>query len=42
MCFGAVTISFGLRSVAGPDAALAGMPRVTRPGGRLVICEFWR
>ena len=38
--FDAVTISFGLRNVAGPDAALAEMLRVTRPGGRLVICEF--
>ena len=36
----AVTISFGLRNVADPDAALAEMVRVTRPGGRLVICEF--
>ena len=40
MSFDAVTISFGLRNVAGPDAALAEMLRVTRPGGRLVICEF--
>jgi demethylmenaquinone methyltransferase / 2-methoxy-6-polyprenyl-1,4-benzoquinol methylase len=38
--FDAVTISFGLRNVAGTDAALAEMLRVTRPGGRLVICEF--
>jgi demethylmenaquinone methyltransferase / 2-methoxy-6-polyprenyl-1,4-benzoquinol methylase len=38
--FDAVTISFGLRNVADPDAALAEMARVTRPGGRLVICEF--
>src|SRR4029077_8559548 len=37
--FDAVTISFGLRNVADPDAALAEMFRVTRPGGRLVICE---
>src|SRR5215467_8733594 len=36
----AVTISFGLRNVADPDAALAEMFRVTRPGGRLVVCEF--
>ena len=44
--FDAVTISFGLRNVADPDAALAELARVTRPGGRLVICEFstptWR
>jgi demethylmenaquinone methyltransferase / 2-methoxy-6-polyprenyl-1,4-benzoquinol methylase len=38
--FDAVTISFGLRNVAGPDAALAQLLRVTRPGGRLVVCEF--
>jgi demethylmenaquinone methyltransferase/2-methoxy-6-polyprenyl-1,4-benzoquinol methylase len=38
--FDAVTISFGLRNVADPDAALAEMSRVTKPGGRLVVCEF--
>jgi demethylmenaquinone methyltransferase/2-methoxy-6-polyprenyl-1,4-benzoquinol methylase len=38
--FDAVTISFGLRNVADPDVALAQLLRVTRPGGRLVICEF--
>ncbi len=38
--FDAVTISFGLRNVADPDAALAELLRVTRPGGRLVVCEF--
>lgn len=38
--FDAVTISFGLRNVAGVDAALAEMARVTKPGGRMVICEF--
>ena len=38
--FDAVTISFGLRNVARPSAALAEMCRVTRPGGRLVVCEF--
>ena len=38
--FDAVTISFGLRNVAVPKQALAEMRRVTRPGGRLVICEF--
>jgi demethylmenaquinone methyltransferase/2-methoxy-6-polyprenyl-1,4-benzoquinol methylase len=38
--FDAVTISFGLRNVADPDAALGEMLRVTKPGGRLVICEF--
>ena len=38
--FDVVTISFGLRNVASPGAALAEMYRVTRPGGRLVVCEF--
>lgn len=38
--FDAVTISFGLRNVADPGAALAEMLRVSRPGGRLVVCEF--
>ena len=38
--FDAVTISFGLRNVASPVPALAEMRRVTRPGGRLVVCEF--
>jgi len=40
--FDAVTISFGLRNVSDVDAALAEFARVTRPGGRLVICEFSR
>ncbi|GAB2619676.1 demethylmenaquinone methyltransferase [Streptomyces capparidis] len=38
--FDAVTISFALRNVQDTDAALAEMLRVTRPGGRLVVCEF--
>ncbi len=38
--FNVVTISFGLRNVADTAAALAEMRRVTRPGGRLVVCEF--
>lgn len=38
--FDAVTISFGLRNVNEPSRALREMLRVTRPGGRLVICEF--
>jgi demethylmenaquinone methyltransferase/2-methoxy-6-polyprenyl-1,4-benzoquinol methylase len=40
--FDAVTISFGLRNVADVDAALREMARVTRSGGRLVVCEFSR
>jgi demethylmenaquinone methyltransferase/2-methoxy-6-polyprenyl-1,4-benzoquinol methylase len=38
--FDAVTISFGLRNVHDPAAGLAELLRVTRPGGRLVVCEF--
>lgn len=38
--FDAVTISFGLRNVQDTDAALREMLRVTRPGGKVVICEF--
>lgn len=38
--FDAVTISFGLRNVPDPRAALGEFARVTRPGGRLVVCEF--
>lgn len=38
--FDAVTISFGLRNVVDVDAALAELLRVTRHGGRLLICEF--
>jgi demethylmenaquinone methyltransferase/2-methoxy-6-polyprenyl-1,4-benzoquinol methylase len=44
--FDAVTMSFGLRNVVDVDAALHELHRVTRPGGRLVVCEFshpaWR
>jgi demethylmenaquinone methyltransferase/2-methoxy-6-polyprenyl-1,4-benzoquinol methylase len=39
-CFDAVTISFGLRNTHDPATALAEMRRVTRPGGRVVVCEF--
>jgi demethylmenaquinone methyltransferase/2-methoxy-6-polyprenyl-1,4-benzoquinol methylase len=38
--FDAVTISFGLRNVQDTDLALRELLRVTRPGGRLVVCEF--
>jgi len=40
--FDAVTIAFGLRNVHDTGAALREMARVTRPGGRLVVCEFSR
>ena len=40
--FDAATVSFGLRNVADLDAALRELQRVTRPGGRLVVCETSR
>jgi len=44
--YDAVTMSFGLRNLRDVDAGLREMRRVTRPGGRLVVCEFsapvWR
>ena len=38
--FDTVTMSFGLRNVNEPKKALAELLRVTKPGGRLVVCEF--
>jgi demethylmenaquinone methyltransferase/2-methoxy-6-polyprenyl-1,4-benzoquinol methylase len=38
--FDAVTISFALRNVVDTEGALRELARVTRTGGRLVICEF--
>ena len=38
--FDAVTMSFGLRNVIDPRRALRELRRVTRPGGRIVVCEF--
>ena len=38
--FDALTISFGLRNVMDTEAGLAEILRVTKPGGRIVICEF--
>jgi len=38
--FDVLTISFGLRNVADVERALSEAYRVTKAGGRLVICEF--
>lgn len=38
--FDTVTMSFGLRNVVDTCKALAELFRVTKPGGRMVICEF--
>lgn len=38
--FDAVTMSFGLRNVADYEGALREFARVTKPGGRLLVCEF--
>ncbi len=38
----AVTLSFGLRNMTDPVAALGEVMRVLRPGGRLVLLEFSR
>lgn len=38
--FDATTISFGLRNISDPHRALAELFRVTKPGGRVVVCEF--
>lgn len=38
--FDAVTISFGLRNVVDTSAALEEFARVTKPAGRLLVCEF--
>ena len=38
--FDAITVSYGLRNIAEPAAALAEMRRVLAPGGRAVILDF--
>lgn len=40
--FEATTVSFGIRNFNDPQAALREMRRVTKPGGRIVVCEFSR
>ena len=38
--FDAITIGYGLRNLADPEAGLAEMRRVLAPGGRVVILDF--
>ena len=38
--FDAVTISFGLRNLHNTERGLEELLRVTKPGGKLVVCEF--
>lgn len=38
--FDAVTISFGLRNLHNTERGLQELLRVSKPGGKLVICEF--
>lgn len=40
--FDAVTISFGIRNVSDTVRALSELHRVTKPGGRLLVCEVSR
>ena len=38
--FDVTTVSFGIRNVQEPKKALAEMFRVTKPGGKILVCEF--
>lgn len=40
--FDLATVAFGIRNVEDPQAGLAEMARVVRPGGRVVVLEFCR
>ncbi len=40
--FDAVTVQFGIRNFADTGRALRELARVSKPGGRLVVCEFSR
>jgi len=39
-CADVASVAFGLRNVADPDAGLAEMVRVVRPGGTVLVLEF--
>ncbi len=39
--FDAVTVAFGLRNVVEPRAGIAELCRLLRPGGRLIVLEFF-
>ncbi len=39
--FDVVTVAFGLRNVVDPAAGIAELSRLLRPGGRLVVLEFF-
>jgi demethylmenaquinone methyltransferase/2-methoxy-6-polyprenyl-1,4-benzoquinol methylase len=39
-CFEVITVGYGLRNIADPQAALREMRRVLAPGGRAVILDF--
>lgn len=38
--FDTVTVAYGLRNLADPEAGVQEMARVTRPGGRLLVLDF--
>ena len=40
--FDLVTVAFGVRNLADPEAGLREMARVLRPGGRMLVLEFCR
>jgi demethylmenaquinone methyltransferase/2-methoxy-6-polyprenyl-1,4-benzoquinol methylase len=40
--FDVISIAFGLRNLTRPEGGLEGMAQLLRPGGRLVVLEFFR
>jgi demethylmenaquinone methyltransferase/2-methoxy-6-polyprenyl-1,4-benzoquinol methylase len=40
--FDAITVAFGVRNFESLDAGLREMRRITRPGGQLIVLEFFR